>query len=78
MLFISIHEALKVRRSITKYKENYQKLIMDFMCVKLIFWNIYLFHSNLMVSEMKVKFSETLGTMEFILKIINDWDRKFI
>ena len=31
-----------------------------------------------MVSRMKIKFGEELGTMYFIQEIINDWDRKFI
>ena len=31
-----------------------------------------------MVSWVKVKFGEELGTMELIQEVINDWDRKFI
>jgi hypothetical protein len=40
--------------------------------------DVYLFHPNLVVAGMKVKFSEKISTMNFIEEIINYWNRKFV
>ena len=41
-------------------------------------WNVYLFHTDLVVARMKIKFSKELGTTQFIQEVINDRNGKFV
>ena len=61
-----IHEALKGGGGITKAKGNEQKLIVALMSSKGILGNVCLFHTYLVVAQMKIKFSKELGTTQFI------------
>jgi hypothetical protein len=73
-----IHEALESERSITQVKGQDQKLIVTLMSLKGSLRNVCLFHTNLVISRMKIKFSKELGTTQFIQEVINDRNGKFI
>jgi hypothetical protein len=49
---------------------------MIFMCMEGSLRDVSLFHPKLVVAKTKVKFSEKLGSMNFIQEVINNWDRK--
>jgi hypothetical protein len=51
---------------------------MTFMCMKSSLRDVYLFHPDLVVARMKVKFSEKLGSINFIQNFINNMDMKFV
>jgi hypothetical protein len=40
--------------------------------------NVCLFHTNMVVSKTKIKFSKELGTIQFIQEVINDRNGKFV
>jgi hypothetical protein len=40
--------------------------------------NVFLFHMDLVVSRMKIKFSKVLSTTQFIQEIINDRNGKLV
>jgi hypothetical protein len=73
-----IHEALEGGGGITQAKGLDQNLIVTLMSSKGSFGNVYLFHTYLVVSRMKIKFSKELGTTQFIQEVINDRNRKFV
>jgi hypothetical protein len=72
-----IHEALEGGGGITQDKGHGQKLIVALMSSKGSIRNVYLFHTYLMVSRTKIKFSKELGTTQFIQEVINDINGKF-
>jgi hypothetical protein len=53
-----IHEALKSGGIITQYKGHDQKLIVALMSSKGSIRNVFLFHTDLVVAKMKIKFSK--------------------
>jgi hypothetical protein len=55
-----------------------QKLIVALMIYKGSLGNVYLFHMYLVVAPMKIKFSEELGTTQFIQEVINDRNGEFL
>jgi hypothetical protein len=71
-----IHEALESGGSIMQAKGNDQKLIVALMNSKGSLRNVYLFHTDLMVARMKIKFSKELGATQFIQEVINDKNGK--
>jgi hypothetical protein len=73
-----IHEALEGGGGITQAKGQDQKLIVALMISKGSLRNVYLFHTDLVVSRMNIKFSKELGTTQFIQEVINDRNGKFI
>jgi hypothetical protein len=73
-----VHETLEGGRCIAKAKGHHQELIMAFMSVKKSFRNIHFFHVNLVIAQAKIEFGEELSTLEFIQKVINDWNGKLI
>jgi hypothetical protein len=73
-----IHEALEGGGGITQAKGHDQKLIVTLMSSKGSLGNVCLFHTYLMVAQMKIKFSKELGTTQFIQEVINDRNGKFV
>ena len=73
-----IHEALESGGSITQNKGHDQKLIVALMSSKGSHRNFYLFHIDLVVARMNIKFSKELGTTQFIQEVINDKNGKFV
>jgi hypothetical protein len=73
-----IHEALKSGGSIAQAKGHDQKLIVALMSSKFSLRNVFLVHTYLVVSLMKIKFSKELGTTQFIQEVINDRNGKFV
>jgi hypothetical protein len=73
-----IHEALESGESITQTKGHDQKLIVALMSSKGSLRNVFLFHKDLVVSRMKIKFSKELGATQFIQEAINDRNGKFV
>jgi hypothetical protein len=67
-----IHEALESGGSITQAKGHDEKLIVALKISKCSFRNVLLFHMDLVVSRMKIKFSKELGATIFIQEVIND------
>jgi hypothetical protein len=72
------HEALEGGGGITKAKGHDQKLIVALMSSKGSLRNVCLFHTDLVVARMKIKFSKELGTTQFIQEVINDRNGKFV
>jgi hypothetical protein len=79
-----IHEDLEGGGGITQAKGHDQKLIVALMSSKGSLGNVCLFHTYLLVAQMKIKFSEELGASQFIQEVINDmngelvFDAKFV
>ena len=55
-----------------------QKLIVTLMSSKGSLGNVLFFHTYLVVVKTKIKFSKVLSTTQFIQKVINDRDGKFV
>jgi hypothetical protein len=72
-----IHEALEGGGSITQAKGHDQKLIVALMSSKGSLGKVCLFHTYLVVAQMKIKFSKELGATQFIQEVINDRNGKF-
>jgi hypothetical protein len=73
-----IHEALEGGGEITQAKGHDQKLIVALMSSKGSLRNVFLFHMDMMVARMKIKFSKELGATQFIQEVINDRNGKFV
>jgi hypothetical protein len=73
-----VHEALKGGGGITQPKGHDQKLVVALMGVKGCLGNVGLFHTDLVIARAKIKFSEKLGTTQFIQEVINDRNGKFV
>jgi hypothetical protein len=73
-----IHEALESGGRITQAKGHDQKLIVVVMSSKGSLRNVYLFHTDLVVARMEIKFSKELGATQFIQEVINDSNGKFV
>jgi hypothetical protein len=73
-----IHEALEGGGGITQAKGHDQKLIVALMSVKVHLGNVCLFHTYLVIAQVKIKFSKELGTTQFIKEVINDRNGKFV
>jgi hypothetical protein len=61
-----IHEVLEGGGGITQAKEHDQKIIVALMSSKGSLRNVFLFHTNIVVARMKIKFSKELGATQFI------------
>ena len=61
-----IHEALESGGSVTQAKGNDQKLIVALMSSKFSLRNVCLFHTDLVVAQMNIKFSKEMGATQFI------------
>ena len=73
-----IHEALEGGGGTTQAKGYDQKLIVALMSVKGRLGNVGLFHAYLVIARAKIKFSKELGATQFIQKVINDRNGKFV
>jgi hypothetical protein len=73
-----IHEALEGGGGVTQAKGHDQKLIVALMSSKGHLGDIFLFHTYLVIAQAKIKFSKELGSTQFIQKVINDRNGKFI
>ena len=73
-----IHEALEGGGGITQDKGHDQKLIVALMSSKGSLGNACLFHTYMVVTQMKIQFSEELGATQFIQEVINDRNGKFV
>ena len=73
-----IHEVLEGGRGITQAKGHDQKLTVALISSKGSLGNVFLFHTDLVVARMKIKFSKELGTTQFIQEVINDRNGKFV
>jgi hypothetical protein len=73
-----VHEALEGGGGITQAKGHDQKLIVALMSSKGSLRNVCLFHTDLVVARMKIKFSKELGATQFIQEVINDRNGKFV
>ena len=73
-----IHEALEGGGGITLAKGHDQKIIVSLMSSKGSFRNVCLFHTDLVVAKMEIKFSKELGATQFIQEVINDRNGKFV
>ena len=73
-----IHEALEDGGGITQAKGHDQKPIVALMSSKGSLGNVCLVHTYLVVAQMKIKFSEELGTTQFIQEVINDRNGEFV
>jgi hypothetical protein len=63
--------------SITQAKGHDQKIIVALMSSKGSLRNVFLFHTDLVVARMKIKFSKELGATQLIQEVINDRNGKF-
>jgi hypothetical protein len=72
-----IHEALESGGSITQAKGHDQKFIVALMSSKVSLRNVGLFHMDLVVAKMKIKFSKEVGSTQFIQEVINGRNGKF-
>jgi hypothetical protein len=61
-----IHETLESGGGITQAKGHDQELIVALMSSKGHLGNVNLFHTYLVVTRMKIKFSKVLSTTQFI------------
>jgi hypothetical protein len=68
----------KVEGALHRPKGHDQEIIMDFMNTKGNFGNIDLLHIYMVVARTKIKFGKELSTTQFIQKVINDENGKFI
>jgi hypothetical protein len=73
-----IHETLESEGSITQPKGHYQELIMTLMSSKCSLGNVVLFHMDLVVARMNIKFGEVVSTTQFIQEVINDMNGEFV
>jgi hypothetical protein len=73
-----IHEDLESGGIITQAKGHDQKLTVALMSSKGSLRNFYLFHTDLVVARMKIKFSKELSATQFIQEVINDINGKFL
>jgi hypothetical protein len=73
-----IHEALEGGGGITQDKGHDQKIIVALMRSKGNLRNVCIFHMDLMVARMKIKFIKELGATQFIQEVINDNNGKFV
>jgi hypothetical protein len=73
-----IHEALECGGGITQDKGHDQNLIVALMSCKGILGNVFLFHTYLLVAQIKIKFSKQLGATQFIQEVINENNGKFV
>jgi hypothetical protein len=73
-----IDEALESGGSIAQAKGHEQKLIVALMSSKCSLRNVCLFHTDLVVARIKIKFSKELGATQFIQEVINDMNGKFV
>jgi hypothetical protein len=73
-----VHATLEGRWCIVKDKGNHQELIITFMSEEISFENIKLFHMNLVIAEIEIKFGKKLSAFKFIQMIINGWNGKLI
>ena len=73
-----IHEALESGWGITQAKWHDQELIVTCMSSKCNLRNVFFFHMYLVVSSTDIKFIKVLRTTQFIQKIINDMNGKFV
>jgi hypothetical protein len=63
---------------ITQAKGHDQKLIVALMSSKCSLRNVCLFHTDLVVSRKKIKFSKELSVTQFIQEVINERNEKFV
>jgi hypothetical protein len=63
---------------ITQAKGHDPKLIVTLMSSKGSLRNVCLFHTDLVVARMKIKFSKELGATQFIQEVINDRNEKIV
>jgi hypothetical protein len=73
-----IHEALEGGGGVAQAKGHDQKLIVALMSSKGHLGDVYLFHTYLVIAQVKIKFSKELGSTQFIQEVINDRNGKFI
>jgi hypothetical protein len=73
-----IHETLKSGGGITQAKGHDQELIVTLMSSKGSLGDVFLFHMYLVVARTKIKFCKVLSTTQFIQKVINDRNGKFV
>jgi hypothetical protein len=73
-----IHNTLKSGGGITQAKGHDQELIVIVMSSKCNLGNVFLFHTYLLVDKMKIKFGKVPITTQFIQKVINDRNGKFV
>jgi hypothetical protein len=73
-----IPETLKSGGRIIEAKWHNEELIVTFMSSKCSLGNVFFFHMNLVVSRTKINFGKILSTTQFIQKVINDKNTKFV
>jgi hypothetical protein len=73
-----VHEALEGGGGITQTKGHDQKIIVALMSTKGYLGNVGLFHTYLVIAQAKIKFGKELGATQFIQKVINDRNGKFV
>jgi hypothetical protein len=73
-----IHETLKSGGSIREAEWHNQELIVTLMSYECSLGNVFLLHMNLVVSRTDIKFGKILSTTQFIQKVINDKNGKFV
>jgi hypothetical protein len=73
-----VHEALEGGGGITQAKGHDQKIIVALMNEKGLLENVGLFHAYLVIARAKIKFGKELGATQFIQKVINDRNGKFV
>jgi hypothetical protein len=73
-----VHETLKSGRCITEAKGHDQELIVTLMSLKGNFGNVFLLHTDLVVARTEIKFGKVLSTTQFIQKVVNDRNGKFV
>jgi hypothetical protein len=61
-----IHQSFKCGRFVRKAKQHHQKLKMTFMCSKCCFGDVFLPHSNLMISIMEIQLGKENFSLHFI------------
>jgi hypothetical protein len=73
-----IHETLKSGGGITREKGHDQELIVTLMSEKGSLGDVFLFHTYLVVARTEIKFCKVLSITQFIQRVINDRNGKFV
>jgi hypothetical protein len=72
-----IHKNLESGRRITQSKGNYQEFIMTLMSAKCSLWDVFFFHTDLVVARTYIQFGELLSTTQFIQEVFNEKNGEF-
>ena len=73
-----VHEALEGGGGVTQAKGHDQKLIVALMSEKGCLGNDGLFHTYMVIAQVKINCNKELGATQFVEEVINDRNGKFV